>query len=326
MDRRRFLMTSLAGALLPWSVAEAQQPGKVYRVGLLSWGPPLSAAGAFTDEMRVLGYVEGRNLTMEYRWVVAFDRLPEEATRLVQAPLDAIVVVSTPAALAAKNATRTIPVVMAASADPVGAGVVDSLARPGGNITGLALMNPDLTGKRIEVLNQIVPHLTWIAAVHRGPSDFPIVAHWLNENQEAARRFGLRVLDVSLASEPEAWERGFLTIPKRPGTAATILEDPALVAENQLVASLLMKSRLPAVFPFREHVNGGGLVSYGVNLPQLVRSAARYVDRILRGARPADIPIEQPTRFELIVNLKTAKALGLTIPPSLLAQADQVIE
>jgi putative ABC transport system substrate-binding protein len=326
MDRRRFLLTSLAGALAAPLAAKAQQPGKVYRVGVLSWGPPMPAAAAFADEMRVLGYVEGRNLTIEYRWVVAFDRLPEEATRLVRVPLDAIVVVSTPAALAAKSATRTIPVVMAASADPVGGGVVDSLARPGGNITGLALMNPDLTGKRIEVLDQVVPNLTWLAAVHRGPSDFPIVAHWLNENQEAARRFGLRVLDVPLAPEPEAWERGLLTIPKRPGTAAAILEDPALVADSQLLASLLVKSRLPAVFPFREHVDAGGLVSYGVNLAQLIRRAARYVDRILKGAKPADLPIEQPTKFELVINLKTAKALGLTIPPSLLARAEQVIE
>ena len=274
----------------------------------------MSAAGAFVDEMRVLGYVEGRNLTMEYRWVAAFERLPQEASTLAQLPLDAIIVVSTPAALAAKNTTKTIPVVMAASADPVGGGVVDSLARPGGNITGLALMNTDLTSKRVEILKQAVPGLTWLAAVHRGPSEFPIVAHWLNENKEAAQRLGVRTIDVPLAAEPEEWERGLLTIPKRPGMAVTILEDPALVANSNLVANLLLKARLPAVFPFREHVDGGGMVSYGVNLAQLFRRTARYVDRIVRGAKPSDLPIEQPTQFELIINLKTAKALGLDDP------------
>jgi putative ABC transport system substrate-binding protein len=180
VDRRRFLLTSLVSALAA-SLAEAQPAGKMYRIGLLSWGPRMSAADAFVDELRVLGYAEGRNLTMEYRWVVAFDQLPQEATTLAQSPLDAIVVVSTPAALAAKNATKTIPVVMAASADPVGGGVVESLARPGGNVTGLALMNTDLTSKRVEILKQAMPSLTWLAAVHRGPSEFPIVAHWLNE-------------------------------------------------------------------------------------------------------------------------------------------------
>jgi putative ABC transport system substrate-binding protein len=286
----------------------------------------MSAAAAFTDELRLLGYVEGRNLTVDYRWTVAFERLPEEAAALAQARLDAIVVVSTPAALAAKNATATTPVIMAASADPVGGGVVDSLSRPGGNVTGLALMNPDLTAKRIELLRAVLLNLAWLAALHRGPSDFPITAHWLKENTDAARRFGISLLDVAVAMEAEAWEHGLLAIPKRPGTAVTVLEDPSFVANSSRIAELLTKYHLPAVFPFREHVEGGGLLSYGVNLAQLFRRAAHYVDKILRGTKPRDLPIEQPTTFELAVNVKTAKGLGLIIPSSLLLRADQVIQ
>jgi putative ABC transport system substrate-binding protein len=286
----------------------------------------MTAAAAFADELRLLGYVEGRNLTIDYRWIVPFERLGEEAAGLAKSPLDAIVVVSTPAALAAKAATATIPVIMAASADPVGGGVVKSLARPGGNVTGLALMNPDLTGKRIAILKDVVPSLSLLAAVHRGPSGFPIVAAWLKENADAARRFDVRILDAEIANESSEWEQGILAIPKRLGSAVTVLEDPTLVANASRVAELLLKHRLPAVFPFREHVEGGGLMSYGVNLAQLFRRAAHFVDKVLRGANPGSLPIEQPTTFELIVNLKTAKSLGLTIPASLLAQADQVIE
>ena len=325
MNRRGFLGALGMLSAAPFAV-EAEQARKPVRIGFLSWGPPMTAATAFAAELRNLGYVEGRNLTIDYRWTVEFERLPEQALSLAQTPLDAIVVVSTPAALAAKRATTTIPVIMAASADPVGGGVVKSLARPGGNITGLALMNPDLTAKRIEALRLLFPNLAWLAALHRGPSDFPITAHWLKENADAARKLGVRVIDAVIATAPEEWEHGIGAIPKRPATAVTVLEDPAVVANSGRIAELLLKHRLPAVFPFREHVEGGGLLSYGVNLANLFRRAAHYVDRVLRGAKPADLPVEQPTTFELLINLKTANALGLTIPPSLLQRADQVIE
>ena len=325
MFQRRALIAGLFGMVAGPKALYAQSAPKRRTIGLLSWGPPMTASAAFVDELRVLGYVEGRNLTIDYRWIPSFERLGEEATALVHARVDVIVVVSTPAAVAAKAATTTIPVIMAASADPVGSGVVESLGRPGGNITGLALMNPDLTAKRVEILRQVSPNLRWLAAVHRGPSDFPVVAHWLKENEEVGRRFGIHIQDVPIAAEPNDWEKGLLAIPKRPGTAVTVLEDPTLIANSPRIAELLLKHRLPAVFPFREHVEGGGLLSYGVDLSHLFRRAAQYVDKVFRGAKPRELPIEQPSTFELLINLTTARALDVTIPRALLLRADKVI-
>jgi putative ABC transport system substrate-binding protein len=326
IDRRTFLMSSVAVLANTQTLGAQPTVTKRVTIGLLSPSRAIASAAAFVDEMRVLGYVEGRNLTMDYRWALAFERLPEAALSLSKSGVDAIVVVSTPAAIAAKAATKTTPIIMAASADPISTGVAESLARPGGNVTGLALMNPDLTAKRVEVLKEAFPNLSWLGAVHRGPSDHPIVVRWLKENEEAGRRLNVRVHDVGIAAEPEEWEHGLVGITKQPGVGVTILEDPEVLASSARMTDVLLKHRLPAVFPFRDHVETGGLLSYGVYFVDLFRRTAHYVDKIVRGAKPGDIPIEQPATLNLSINLKTAKALRLNIPRALVVRAHQVIE
>jgi putative ABC transport system substrate-binding protein len=327
MDRRTFLAGTGALLLAAPLAAEAQRTGKVYRIGMLETTPTtLNTANlnAFRQGLRELGYVEGQNFIIEYRSADGrHERVSDLATELVRLKVDVIVTRGTPAALAAKNSTRTIPIVMAASADPVGTGVVASLARPGGNITGLSAAGTELSAKRLELLREILPQVSRIAALF-DMSDPASPPQW-KEVEAAARSRGLQLqlLDVR---KSEDLGRAF-TSANRERAGGLVVGSAALTRTDVgAIATLAAKHRLPTIFQSREFVDAGGLISYGVSFPPLYRRAAIFVDKILRGAKPADLPVEEPTTFELIVNLKTAKALGLTIPPSLLGRADEIIQ
>ena len=327
MTTRRAFIGTLAGGLLAAPLAAAaQQAAKVPRIGYM-WAGNLALREAFLQGLRDLGYVEGRNVVIEYRDPEGkFDRLPALAADLVALKVDVIVVTSTPAALAAKQATRTIPIVFTWAADPVGSGLVTSLARPGGNVTGLSLLAPELVGKRLELLKQAVPGGSRVAALW--------LPGYLGERTEkdmleaadvAARALGVR-LQVVEARGPEDFDRAFSDMTRARAGAVTVQSTGIFFIERQRLVDLAAKNRLPAMYLVREFVDAGGLMSYGANVADLHRRAATYVDKILKGAKPADLPVEQPTKFELVINAKTAKALGLSIPPSLLQRADEVIQ
>jgi len=324
MDRRRFLLTSLAGAVAAPLAVDAQQAGKIPRIGYLSLAPGSSARSeALQEGLRQLGYIEGKTVLVEYRWADGrLDRAREAAADLVRLRVDVIVTGGPQATLAAKEMARATPIVMAFDYDPVGSGFVASLAQPGGNITGLSGINPELTGKRLELLRQAVPRLTRVAIVWN-PAE-PNGA-FLRETQAACRRLGmpLYVSKVRAASDLEpaleaanTWHADGLVV----------LTDPVTLYHRKELAALAERYRLPAIYSERLFVESGGLMSYGANDRQMHRRAAVFVDRILKGAKPASLPVEQPTTYELVISLKTAKALGLTIPSSLLARADQVID
>jgi putative ABC transport system substrate-binding protein len=327
--RRAFLGT-LVGALLkaPFA-AEAQQAAKVARVGYLAANLTASPhlREAFLQGLRDLGYVEGRNVVIEYRDAEGkYERFPALAAELVALKVDVIVVTSTPAAVAVKQATRTIPIVFTWAADPVGSGLVTSLARPGGNVTGSSQLALDLVGKRLELLKQVVPGASRVAALwHPGDYVERMEKDMLMETDRAARALGLR-LQVVEARGREDFERAFSEMTRASADAVTVLSTNIFFIERRRIVDLAAKHRLPAVYQSRENVDAGGLMSYGPSVGDLHRRAATYVDKILKGAKPADLPVEQPTKFELVINLKTAKALGLTIPPSVLGRADEIIQ
>ena len=330
MDRRTFTAT-LAGGLLAAPLAtKAPQAAEIARVGYMSTNVAANPdlVGAFRDGLRELGYVEGRNLAIEYRSAEGvLDRFPALAAELVADKVDVIVAANTQAALAAKRATRTIPIVFAGPADPVSSRLVASPARPGGNLTGLSsLPTPDLVGKALELLTLAVPGRRRLAALwHR---DYPAQTEKdiLGAAGTAARTAGVHLQLVEARGGPESFERAFVEMAGARVEALTVLTSVLFASERRRLVDLAAKYRLPALYPVRNFVDDGGLMSYGPLWADLYRRAATYVDKILKGATPADLPVEQPTKFELVINLKTAKALGLTIPPSLLAQADQVIE
>jgi putative ABC transport system substrate-binding protein len=308
--------------------AEAQQAGKVPRVAYLSASSAASATGvveAFRQGLRELGYVEGRNILIEYRWADGrFERLPALAADLARLGVDVIVASNTPAALAARNATGTIPIILVTSGDPVGSGLVASLARPGGNVTGLSLMSTlAISGKQLELLKEAFPRVSHVAVL-ANPAN-PPTAGLLTETELAARPLGLR-LRVVQVRELKEFDDAFAMMKNERVPALLVLADPLVNDNRARIVAFAATNRLPAIYPYRTFVDAGGLMSYGVDPSDLSRRAATYVDRILKGAKPAELPIEQPTKFELIINLKTAKALGLTIPPSLLLRADQVIK
>jgi putative tryptophan/tyrosine transport system substrate-binding protein len=306
--------------------ADAQPAGNAPRVAYLSASSAASATvDAFRQGLRELGYVEGRNIHIEYRWADGrFDRLPGLAADLVRLGVNVIVAVNTPAALAAKDATSTIPIVLVTSGDPVGSGLVASLARPGGNVTGLSLTaTPAISGKQLELLKEAFPTVT-LVAVLANPAN-PPTAGLLMEIELAARSLGLR-LRVVQVREPKEFGGAFATMTKERVPALLVIADPLVNDNRDRIVAFAATNRLSAIYPYRTFVDAGGLMSYGADLSDLNRRAATYVDRILKGAKPADLPIEQPTKFEFVVNLKTAKALGLTIPPSLLLRADHVIQ
>ncbi len=326
MRRREFI--SLLGGAAAWPLAaRAQQAGKVPRIGLLS---PFSHSDtalwhrAFLEGLRDLGWVEGKTILIEYRYAEGRnDRLPELVADLVRLKVDIIVTAVTNDALAAKDATREIPIVMVAAGDPVATGIVESLARPGGNITGLSQMNPELIGKRLELLKEIVPELSSVAVLWN-PEDPISILGW-KEIQLPARKLEVEAHSLEVRS-PGDLDKALDEAARTRAGALVIMPNPVFVTNLKRIADFAARNRLPSIFHLREFANDGGLVSYGVDRSDLFRRAATYVDKILKGAKPENLPIEQPTKFELVINLKTAKALGLTVPPSLLARADEVIE
>jgi putative ABC transport system substrate-binding protein len=326
---RRAFMVALAGGLLAAPLpAEAQPAGKVPRVAYLSASSAASGTWgveAFRQGLRELGYVEGRSILIEYRWADGrFDRLPALAADLARLAVDVIVASNTPAALAARNATGTIPIILVTSGDPVGSGLVASLARPGGNVTGLSQFSTlAMSGKQLELLKQAFPTVSHVAVL-ANPAN-PPTAGLLTETELAARPLGLR-LRVVQVREPKEFDDAFAMMKNERVPALLVIPDPLVNDHRGRIVAFAATNRLPAIYPYRTFVDAGGLMSYGVDLSDLSRRAATYVDRILKGAKPAELPIEQPTKFELVINMKTAKALGLTIPPSLLQRADQVIE
>jgi putative tryptophan/tyrosine transport system substrate-binding protein len=282
---------------------------------------------AFRQGLRDLGYVEGRNVVIEYRDAEGKpERFPAHAAELLALKVDVIVAPGTPAALAAKQATQTLPIVFAAVADAVTSGLVTSLARPGGNLTGLSFLGPELIGKRLEQLKQAIPGVSRVAVFWQpGAVGERTDKEMLKEAEVAARALGVRPQFVE-ARGPADFDRAFSDMTKARAGALTVWSTPMFFNERRRLVDLAAKNRLPAVYQWREIVDAGGLMSYGPDLADLFRRAATYVDRILKGAKSGDLPVEQPTKYELVINLKTAKALGLTIPPSLLQRADQVIE
>jgi putative ABC transport system substrate-binding protein len=327
---RRTFLGRLAGGLLAAPLAaEAQPAAKVPRIGYLAGNLAASPhlPEAFRQGLRDLGYVEGRNVVIEYRSAEdKLERLPALAAELVALKVDVIVAPNTPTALAAKQATRTLPIVFTFVGDPVGSGLVTSLARPGGNVTGLSLLFPELVGKCLELLKQAVPRVSRVAFLWQpGALDERTEKDRLKRAEVAARALGVRLQFVE-ARGPEDFDRAFSDMTRARAEALTALGGAMLFNERRRLVALAAKHRLPAVFPFREFVDVGGLMAYGPDLADLSRRAATYVDKILKGAKPGDLPVEQPTKFELVINVKTAKALGLTIPQSVLGRADEVIQ
>jgi putative ABC transport system substrate-binding protein len=309
--------------------AEAQQATHVYRIGLLSGLFPSSAPNsrveAFRQGLRELGYVEGQNLVIESRYAEGrAERLPDLAAELVRLPVDVIVAAAIEPIRAAQHATRTIPIVMSASPDPVGNGFVDSLARPGGNITGLATLAEELPGKRLELLKEMVPSSARIAVL-ANPAD-PTYAPKMHNLMGAAQALGLQLHIVEVRHADEL-DTAFAALTQERADALLVVEDGVVISSSLSgrIVDLAATRRLPAMYSGKFFVEAGGLMSYGASTPDIWRRAATYVDKILKGTKPADLPIEQPIKFEFVINLKTAQALGLTIPPTLLFQADAVI-
>ena len=324
---RRIVVYLLATALLPIiSLTEAQQPKKVARIGFLSLRPsgPNRNREAFRQGLRDLGYVEGQNIVVEYQQAGdKADRLPALAADLVGRQVDVIVAGGSQAVRAAQQATKSIPIVMTSSSDPVGTGFVASLARPGGNITGLSLLSPDLSGKRLELLTEIVAGVSRVAVLWN-PDD-PPAALSLKETQAAARALGIKLQSVEVRGSND-FDSAFTSTIKGHAEAVIILTAPIMNIHAGRIAEFAVKSRLPAISYADEFPDAGGLMSYGANLSDSYRRAATYVDKILKGAKPANLPVEQPTKFEFVINLKTAKQIDLAIPQSVLYRADRVIK
>jgi putative ABC transport system substrate-binding protein len=329
ISRRTFLAGTGALLLAAPLATEAQPAAKIARIGYLAGSlaarPHLREA--FLQGLRDLGYVEGRNVVIEYRAAERkLERLPALAAELVALKVDVIVASGTLAALAAKQATRTLPIVFSPSGDPVGSGLVTSLARPGGNVTGLSALAPELVGKRLELLKQAVPGVSRVAVLWQPGAFGERTEKDMLKGADVAARALVVQLQFVEARGPADFDRAFSDMTRARAGALTGLTSNMFVSERRRLVDLAAKNRLPAVYSVREFVDAGGLMAYGPNLVDLYRRAATYVDRILKGAKPGDLPVEQPTKFELVINLKTAKALGLTIPQSLLLRADEVIQ
>jgi putative ABC transport system substrate-binding protein len=319
-----FIVTLLVSLLAVPLAAAAQPLGKVYRIGVLSTDPPTRPLWeVLLDGLQERGYREGRNLIFERRFSEGnTERLPELAAELVRLRVDCIIGLTTPAVLAAKHATQTIPIVYPTMIDPVGAGLVTSLAQPGGNITGLSAEPPALSGKRLELLKEVVPGLTRVAVLWNVAN--PANATVWQETQAVARALGLRLHSQEVRS-PQDFEGAFARTTQAQPEALFVLQDTLIIMHARQIVAFATQEHLPSVFATRTGVVAGGLLSYGPSIPDLYRRAATYVDKLLKGAKPADLPVEQPMKFELVINLKTAQALGLTISPTLLFQADEVI-
>jgi putative ABC transport system substrate-binding protein len=321
VSRRAFLYGTMAMLAAPRTV-ESQPTGRISRLGFLRNGPPPETfVDGLRQGLRELGYVEGQHIVIEFGLAPSADELPAAAARLVQLKVDVILASGTPPVPAARNATRTIPIVFVASIDPVATGVVASLARPGGNVTGFAGIHSDLMGKRLELLAAAVPKISRVAILSHATN--PGNAEYVKQAELAARTLGLQVQLLAVRDAGD-FERVF---GEARGSSAVIqLDDVIFTSHRRQVVELAARQRLATIYGFKEFVHAGGLMAYGPDYPDLYRRAASYVDRILKGASPAGLPIEQPTKFELVIKLKTARALGLVIPPSLLLRADHVIE
>ena len=320
----RFLGLLLATFLLATvSFAEAQKATKIPRIGFLSPTFDDSRVEAFRQGLQELGYVEGQNIVIEYRWADGkFDQLPDMASELVRLKVDVVVAVVTQASLAAKKATGTIPVVMIGVSDPVGSGLVVSLARPGANITGTSSMTAELVGKQLELIKETLPKVSRVAALWN-PANPIFQAIQRRETEAAARALGMQLRFVEARGSDEI-DRAFASVAKE-RMRALLFNDPVFTAQRKQIADLSKKYRLPTVSGIKEYTDVGGLMAYGPSFPDMYRRAAYYVDRILKGTKPADLPVEQPMKFEFIINLKAAKQIGVTIPPNVLARADRVI-
>lgn len=328
MRRREFLgiaCVAAAVAAFPFA-ADAQQSGKVHRIGYLGFGSPASWANrieALRKGLRELGYVEGKDIVIEFRWAEKADQLPDLAADLVRMKVDVVFATSSTETNATRQATKTIPIVFATHADPVGLGHVASLARPGGNITGLTMLLTDLVAKELEILKEALPHMmrVGVLATTTAPSHRPA----LQAAEAAGRKLGVEVYQIPVRSA-EDFDRAFATMVRERVDGFLAVASPLTRSQRALLAELLLKHRLPSMFGTKENVEAGGLMSYAPDLLDLTRRAATYIDKILKGSKPADLPVEQATKFELVVNNNTAKALGLNIPESFLLRADLVIE
>ena len=324
--RRAGLVVTLALGILVAPLAHAQRSGKVPRIGFLGNTTPVLEAnlvGPFREGLRDLGYVEGQNILIEYRWAEGkYDRLPALIAELIALKVDVIVTAGTPATLAVKKATASVPLVMIAVGDPVGTGIVGSLNRPGGNITGLTSISPELEGKRLELLREVVPGISHIAVLWNASSPLQVVAE--KQTQAAARVLRMKMLSLGVRTQEEI-EAAFATILReRPG-ALLVLADRLFLQHRARIMDFATKHHLPGVQAYRELVEAGGLMSYGPSYAGMHRRAAYFVDRILKGAKPADLPVERPATFELVINLKAARVLGLTIPQHVLLRATELI-
>ena len=327
--KRREFISLLGGVAAGWPLAAyGEQTGKKFTIAVFTAGsriaPDAPAWVAFLDALREAGWVEGKSVAFEGRYADnRIERLPLLAEELVHLKVDVIVAVGTLAPLAANRATATIPIVMTSAGDPLGSGLVANLARPGGNVTGMSLMAPDLAGKRLELLKEVLPQLTRVAILWNAAN--PYSASVFKETQGAGQTLGIEVLSLEVR-QPEDLDRAFEATRQQRPDALVSVEDPFTNTYRKRIAEFAVANHLPSLYGIREDAAAGGLISYGANLADLWRRAAGYVDKILKGATPADLPVQQPTQFELVINLKTARALGLELPPSVLARADEVIE
>src|SRR6266436_8706327 len=315
------LLVGLAFGLV--RLAEAQQLKKIPRVGFLAGASGEANLRGLRQGLRELGYVEGKNITIEYRFSEGeFDRFPALAAELVRLKVDVIVTQGTPAATAAKNATSTIPIIMSGGTDPVATGLVQSLARPGGNITGVTIMNEELAGKRLELLKETNPKVSRLGVLWNSANPGAAVVFKQTQSSAQELRLSLQSLDVQTVNDLQ----GAFDAATRSGVNGLVLLAAAPIASHlKLVADLAVKNRLPSIYDRSEFVDAGGLMSYGPNVPNMSRRAATYVDKVLKGANPGDLPVERPTKFEFVINLKAAKQIGLTIPSNVLVRADKVI-
>ena len=322
----RAIVALLVGLILA-SVhpTEAQQAGKIYRIGVLFFGsrnqPHLES---FLRGLRELGYVEGKNIVFEYRYAEGkSDRLHELAAELVRLKVDVIVTTTSGSANAAQQVTETIPIILT-TGDPVGTGLAASLARPGGNVTGLSVLLPELSGKRLELLKETLPKITRVAVLWN-PTEAALLQPAFKEIEVAAQAYTLQLHSIEVRSTEDI-DTAFVGMKKARLNALLTILDPLTTLHSKRIVELAAKNRLPGMYPTRQFVEEGGLMAYGINIGDLYHRAATYVDKVLKGAKPADLPVEQPTKFEFIINLKTAKQIGVTIPPNVLARADKVIK
>jgi putative tryptophan/tyrosine transport system substrate-binding protein len=323
--RRREFIAFLGVAVWP-VVAHTQQAGKIYQIGMFTAGAPLLSKtwSIFTNGLKELGWTEGKNIVFERRYAENnLDRLPELAAELVRLDVDVIVAFGTLAPLAAKQATSTIPIVMTAAGDPIGSGLVASLARPGGNVTGMSLMAPDLAGKRLELLKEVLPRLARVAVIWNAANPYSRLV--FEETSGAAETLAIEIQSLEVRG-PGDFAGALDSAMRKRVDALVAVEDPLTFNHRMQIADFCAEIRLPGIYGLREFADAGGLMAYGASQEDLFRRTVGFVDKILKGVKPADLPVQQPTKFELIINLKTAKALGLDVPATVLARADEVIE